>query len=148
MRSIWIALIGPAVSEVGDLLSASGFEHSDGSNRWNYPGGESAALYVSCGDMSWVEKYGLQEEWEELLEALEGEDPTVRVNADVSGRVPGDEEVRFLSTLLLGQFKGAAFDDWFSYSHAWSLSEIQEGTLVDGVHFFDYRGWHDQDRQE
>jgi len=147
MRSIWIALIGPTVSGAENLLADSGFVHCEETNNWNYPSGDSAVLFVSCGDMSWVEKYQLQEEWEELLDAMQGEEPTVMVNVHVSGRVPGDDEVQFLAKLMLGSFKGAAFDDYFSYTHAWSLPEIQEGTLVDGLHFFDYRGWNNRNCQ-
>ena len=66
--------------------------------------------------------------------------PAVTVMADVSGRVPGDDEVREFAAFLLSEFRGV---DWDDYScHCWTLVEIQSGTKADGHPFFDYSGLH------
>ncbi len=62
------------------------------------------------------------------------------VMADVSGRVPGDDEVREFAAFLLSEFRGVAWDDYSC--HCWTLVEIQSGTKADGHRFFDDSGWH------
>jgi hypothetical protein len=98
-------------------------------------------LFIGCEGYDWVQRYALEEEYEELRRAIGGAVPTAHVSVDVSGRAPGDREVRFLAQCLLEKFEGFAFDDFFSYSHAWTLSEINSGALVYGLGFFDYPGW-------
>jgi hypothetical protein len=66
--------------------------------------------------------------------------PTL-VAADVSGRHPGDEQVRAFVESLLTAFAGVAFDD---YGGPWTLEEIRSGTLKKGHPFFDYQGWYDE----
>ena len=155
MRSVWFALVGPAIGEVEKCLSRNGFEKlSSEAGRWNYPPGSDAILYVSCGGYDWVQEWELEEEYQELLQAINGKVPTVHITADVSGRHPGDEEVRFLARVLLRNFEGYGFDDYLSYSHAWTLDEIESDVLVDGQPFFDYQGWrkvqrrNDQEQKE
>lgn len=141
MRSIWFSLIGPDLAGVESRLQSHGLASLDGEpGHFVYPSEDDPVLYVSCGGYDWVQEYGLQEEYDELLQAIGGGTPTVHVLAHVSGRVPGDQEVRFLARCLLGAFRGFAFDDFLSYSHAWTLAEIESGALVDGLGFFDYQG--------
>lgn len=80
-----------------------------------------------------------------LLEAALGYRPTWAVRADVSGRIDGTAEVRHLATLLLRQ-GGVAFDDYSE--HAWTLGEIESGTAIEGLRFFDFRAYHERHRQQ
>lgn len=71
-----------------------------------------------------------------LLGAFGGRMP-VSLFADVSGRWPGDEQVRDFIHTFLTLFAGFAQDDYSE--HLWSLEEILSGAEVDGHRFFDYR---------
>ena len=145
MRSVWFSLIGPSVSELEQHLKQHGFVLADdGSPRAHYPNGSDAVLYISWEDYEWVHKLDLQEEYAELLAAINGTTPTVHILVDVSGRAKGDDEVRFLARCLLAKFTGFAFDDFLSYSHAWTLGEIESNAIVDGLGFFDYQGHFDR----
>lgn len=125
-----------AVSEVEASFALAGLEQLIGHpGRWNYPAGTAAVLYVSCGPYAWNE---FPEEHAEILRCTTGRVPTVEVHADVSGRVPGDDEVRFLADLILSRFDGVAFDDFVSLAHGWSLDEIRRNVVVEGLRFFDY----------
>lgn len=142
MRSVWFSLIGPEVSEVEDQLHRHGIAPIEGEpGELRYPPVNHPVLFISCQGYQWVQDHDLQEEYDELLQAIGGATPTAHVIAHVSGRVPGDAEVRFLAKCLLGQFPGFAFDDFLSYSHAWTLHEIESGLLIDGLKFFDYQGY-------
>lgn len=77
------------------------------------------------------------------LEASLGRLPDVTVVADVSGRVPGDKDVRQFAELLLNEFRGVAWDDYTD--HCWTLHEIQTDAKVEGHSFFDYEGWYRED---
>lgn len=141
MRSVWFSIVGPSVSEVERWLQRHGVAPVEGrAGQLTYPSGEEPVLYVSCEDYQWMQKYDLQEEYDELLRAIGGAIPTVHVTAHVSGRAPGEEQVRFLARCLLDRFRGFAFDDFLSYSHAWTLAEIEGGVFVDGLSFFDCQG--------
>lgn len=63
----------------------------------------------------------------------------VSVIAHVSGKIPGDAEVRRLCRVILSRFRGFALDD-YTY-HFWSLAEIETEALREGHPFFDYKGW-------
>ncbi|MEV0136806.1 hypothetical protein AB0H83_51330 [Dactylosporangium sp. NPDC050688] len=73
------------------------------------------------------------------LDAATGQRPNWAVQIDVSGRIDGTEDVVHLMTLLLSR-GGVAFDDYTA--HAWTLPEIQSEAQVDGLRFFDFRGYH------
>jgi hypothetical protein len=149
MRSVWFSLIGPSVSDVERWLHRHGIAPIETQHgRHVYPPGENAVLYITCENYDWVQKYDLQEEYDELLHSIGGGTPTVQVSVDVSGRVAGDDEVRLLVRILLGEFRGFAFDDFLSYSHAWTLAEIEGGVLTDGLKFFDYRGHFDRSKSQ
>jgi hypothetical protein len=69
----------------------------------------------------------------------------VSVSADVSGRHPGDEQVRDFVYRLLSEFEGLAQDE---YTHGfWTLDDIRLerkrtsplSSKQDGYGFFDYR---------
>lgn len=69
------------------------------------------------------------------LERAVGAVPSWAVIADVSGRVPGDTEVRSLLRAVLAE-GGVAVDDYSS--HPWTLDEVEAGWLLaEGRRFFD-----------
>lgn len=141
MRSIWLSLIGPTVAEVCGTLDAGGFlPCTDQADEYRYPYVDQPGLYIHCEDYQWVERLGLEEEYEDLVLAIGGAQPTVHVSVDVSGQIPGDPEVRAIARCLLQTYSGFAFDDFLAYSHAWTLQEIEEHASFDGLHFFDYEG--------
>ena len=72
------------------------------------------------------------------LDAAIGERPDWALQIDVSGRIDGTDEVHRILTLVL-EHGGVAFDDYTD--HAWTLPEIQTGVTVDGLSFFDFRGY-------
>jgi hypothetical protein len=63
----------------------------------------------------------------------------------VSGRVPGDAEVRTFVLALLAK-GGVAVDDYSS--HCWTASEIAEGCKFNGLGFFDYRTSFERSRSD
>ncbi|MBW6435628.1 hypothetical protein KZ829_17955 [Actinoplanes hulinensis] len=99
--------------------------------------GHHNGLYISIED----EGDGtLYVDWnQDELAALEkavGHRPGWAVQIDISGRIDGTAEVHDLLDVLLAD-GGVAFDDYTT--HAWTLAEIQDGTTVDGLRFFDFR---------
>lgn len=76
----------------------------------------------------------------EALRAALGAVPTATLMVDVSGRIPGDVEVLEFAAVMLGKFRGVAWDDYTF--HCWTLAEIQSGAKVQGHSFFDYNGWY------
>src|SRR5262245_40925509 len=118
MRTVSIVLLSAAIDAVETCLARAGFEQLSGDpRRWNYPGGTDVVLYVSCKPYSWDQ---FPEDHADILRCTSGISPTVEVQADVSGRVPGDQEVRFLAETLLSRFDGFAFDDFLSLAHGWT----------------------------
>jgi hypothetical protein len=100
------------------------------------------ALYIDVDD----ERTGyLFRDWEAedvaVLDAALGYHPVWALQVDVSGRVDGTAGLRRLAALLLGD-GGVAFDDYSE--HAWTLREIEDGTVVDGLGFFDFRTYHER----
>jgi|HubBroStandDraft_6_1064221.scaffolds.fasta_scaffold463028_1 hypothetical protein len=102
-----------------------------------------ACLYINISrDMA---LYFEPEELASLLKQLGGA-LTVSVSADVSGRHPGDEQVRDFVYKLLSQFEGLAEDDYTE--GFWTQDDIQSERRKprrggrgrpDGHTFFDYR---------
>lgn len=147
MRSVWFVLIGPTVEEVNAVLRT---QHDEGGG-YGFVGPSAApALYISVYDYA----VGIpgdapdEEEARAQRAAIGSATPTVMVIADVSGRVPGDQQVKGLAELLLGAFTGLAFDDYFSYDHAWTLAEIRNDARVEGLRFFDCQGWYDRNKRQ
>jgi len=89
-------------------------------------------------------EYGI-EGLQELKQSL-GYTPTVSIGADVSGRHPGDDQVRSFVSTILKKFEGRARDDYSD--HCWTIEEILSGHLAYGHPFFDYRGWYDSRERE
>ena len=76
------------------------------------------------------------EEWAAVTQLCGGE-PSVSVTADISGRHPGDEQVRQFVITLLGTFGGAAQDEYSN--HLWALEDVATNRRVHGHPFFDYK---------
>jgi hypothetical protein len=76
-------------------------------------------------------------QWAGLASVL-GCEPAVSIVADVTGRHPGDDQVRSFAALILGRFKGFAQDDFSD--HFWTAQEVLSGHRECGLAFFDYRG--------
>ncbi|GAA1829425.1 hypothetical protein GCM10009682_55430 [Luedemannella flava] len=76
-----------------------------------------------------------------LLEAALGHRPTWAVVVDISGRIDGTAEVRWLVALLLAR-GGVVLDDYSA--HPWTPREIESGAVIDGLRFFDFRASHER----
>jgi hypothetical protein len=74
------------------------------------------------------------------LDAAIGHHPTWAVTIDISGRIDGTPEVHQVTALLL-EHGGVAVDDYSA--HPWTLQEIESGTVIDGLRFFDFRAYHE-----
>ncbi|WP_331446650.1 hypothetical protein [Streptomyces xanthochromogenes] len=110
-------------------------------NPWTLDGN----LYIDIDD----ERTGyLFSDWDPedvaTLEAAVGHHPTWAVHIDVSGRIDGTAEVHRMIALLL-EHGGVATDDYTS--HPWTLPEILSGAVIDGLRFFDFRGYHELNRE-
>ncbi|MGW2888672.1 hypothetical protein ACWDDN_25795 [Streptomyces griseoruber] len=79
-----------------------------------------------------------------ILEAAIGHHPTWAVEIDISGRIDGTAEVHQMIALLL-EHGGVAMDDYTT--HPWTLPEILSGAVIDGLRFFDFRGYHELHRE-
>jgi hypothetical protein len=136
MRSVFAFLRGTTEAEVATYLDQT--YPSQPRPPWIMHGGDGPSLYIRF-------YRDLSEEWApnermDLTHRL-GAEPAVAVMADISGRIPGDEQAFEFLAGLLGHFSGAAMDDYTV--HLWSLAELQAGHLVSGHRFFDYNGWYD-----
>lgn len=105
------------------------------------PWSMEGALYIDVDD----ERTGyLFCDWDPgevaLVDAALGYHPTWALQVNVSGGVDGTAELHRLAALLLGS-GGVAFDCYSD--HAWTLREIEDGTVVDGLRFFDFRTYHE-----
>src|SRR5262249_25621491 len=94
---------------------------------------DDACMYINCSDTDVDEGMAYTAAFDAV--------PSVTITADVSGRHPGDAEVRALLRTVLGVFDGVAQDDYTE--HFWTLEEVLSGVNVEGHPFFDYRGWYE-----
>ena len=135
MRSVVIHLADTTRDTVRERLSV--FAGPANGDEWRYPGSSKPILYIS-----FYENYEREFEPNELrpLQAALGKMPDVIVIANISGRTPGDAEVRQFVECLLGTFCGVAHDGYSD--HCWTLVEIRSVATVQGHPFFDYEGWH------
>lgn len=132
MRSVFFHLIGVTRQVVTDRLSS--LATPNGEESWYLPRGSSTpVLYLCFYDDLLTEAEPADVD---ALTASLGMMPAVTVMVNVSGRVPGDVEVREFAALMLTEFRGVAWDDYTCY--CWTLSEIQSGAKADGHTFFDY----------
>ena len=130
MRAVFVFPRAPqeAVDQILDRLGPPG---ADQYGEWRVDG-------VLCVQTQ-TQEAGLYADWlyddVVALERAFGAVPSWAVIADVSGRVPGDTEVRALLRALLAG-GGVAVDD--SSSHPWTLGEVEAGWLpAERRRFFD-----------
>ena len=131
MRSVLVHLVDVTVEKVRDTLTE--FARKQESNQWLYPPAGDPSLYIRFYCELW------EYEPEELvrLERALGRMPAVSVIADVSGHVPGEDEVGAFVEFFLTRFPGVAEDDLAP--HCWTLWEIRSGAEIEGRKFFDYQ---------
>ena len=70
-------------------------------------------------------------------------EPSAYVQIDISGKIPGDREVRKTVLGLLSSVSGSLAQDDYT-DHLWTLREIYERSVVEGHPFFDYLGWQEE----
>jgi hypothetical protein len=80
-----------------------------------------------------------------VLEAAIGHHPGWAVQIDISGRIDGTTEIHQLAALLL-EHGGVAVDDYSA--HPWTWQEIESGTVIGGLRFFDFRTYHELHREQ
>jgi hypothetical protein len=138
MRSVFVLMNDATETEVAAYLDRT--YPSELRPPWVFPAGDWPARYIYFYRDLRAESE--PEDYADLTHRFGGE-PAVAVIADVSGRIPGDEEAFAFVVGLLRHFTGAAMDDYTT--HLWSLAELQDSHLVSGHSFFDYKGWHGED---
>ncbi len=131
MRSVFICHPEDSKDAVVTWLNSNLERDVDG--HWLYR--ESARPVLFCyftGESDWDD---------EELQEMDKMVPLSRclLQVDISGSVPGDREVNWLVTALLGAVSGGAAVDDYSAS-VWVLEEIESGAEKLGHPFFDYRG--------
>jgi hypothetical protein len=72
----------------------------------------------------------------EALATPVGALPDWGVTCDITGRIPGDEQIRAFVLALLAD-GGVAMDEYSD--HCWTASDITQGRRVDDLTFFDYQ---------
>ncbi|HWE97357.1 MAG TPA: hypothetical protein VG269_25590 [Tepidisphaeraceae bacterium] len=139
MRSIYLILFDTSVKLVEHHLDQ---RHPRCGDRWLLNAREGdPVLYIGLDPIESV--LVSPEEQLRILDAAGGRTFSL-VTVDVSGRHPGNDEVRALIEELLAAFDGLVFDDYTD--HPWSLHEIRVNVHKDGHPFFDYTGWYDDKR--
>lgn len=130
MRAVFVFPRAPqeAVEQILDRLGPPG---ADEFGEWRVDG-------VLCVQTR-TQEAGLYADWlyddVVALERALGGVPSWAVVAGVSGRVPGDTEVRVLLRAVLAD-GGVTVDDYSS--HPWTLEEVEAGWLPgEGRRFFD-----------
>ncbi|WP_405950394.1 hypothetical protein OG588_32655 [Streptomyces prunicolor] len=108
-------------------------------NRQRHPWTLDGNLYIDIDE----EQNGcLFADWEPdevtVLDGAVGHHPTWAVQIDISSRIDGTAEVHQLVVLLL-KHGGVAVDDYCA--HPWTVQEIESGAVIDGLRFFDFRGY-------
>ena len=145
MRTIFVHLLEATEEQVASFLTEA-FPSQKGS-PWIVAVAGDPCLYIRfC--RNWQAESEPQEI--ECLRAALGGDPSVSLSADVSGRHPGDAEVREFVFLVLSEFDGVAEDEFTE--GFWTKAEIVAGrrkpsnlsSRQEGLIFFDYRGFENQ----
>lgn len=138
MRSVFVFPAGERAETVASLDRHLPQQR----DPWNLGGN----LYIEIDD----EQTGcLFSDWDSddvaVLEATIGHHPTWAVQIDISGRIDGTSEVHQLVALLL-EHGGVATDDYSA--HPWPLQEIKSGAVNDGLRFYDFRAYHELNREQ
>ncbi|MFE6886676.1 hypothetical protein [Streptomyces sp. NPDC057694] len=133
MRSVFVFPAGGRAETVASLDQHLP-QHRD---PWSLDGN----LYIDIDD---EESGQFFSDWDPdevaVLVAAVGHHPGWAVQIDISGRIDGTAEIHRLVAQLL-QHGGVAFDDYSD--HPWTLQEIESGTVIGGLRFFDFRTYHE-----
>lgn len=141
MRTVLVHLRSGTEEQIAESLSRT-YTKQKGP-PWICDAGGDACLYIN------IHRVSIEFEPEKLASLRKelGGDLRVSVSADVSGRHPGDEQVRDFVYRLLSEFGGLAEDDWTD--GWWTLDDVMSerkrtSTLSGECHtFFDHRyPWH------
>ena len=142
MRSVLVHLKNATEQQVAEFLTAHYTSYAGAS--WTQDVANDPCLYVEI----YRDLVGEAEPQDiAALKSMLGASPSVSIIVDVSGRYPGDQQVREFVSALLSEFSGVAGD---GYTEGfWTLDEIladrkrpAKNALAgrpDGHHFFDYR---------
>ncbi|NEA66784.1 hypothetical protein [Streptomyces sp. SID12488] len=138
MRSVFVFPAGERAETVASLDQHLPQQR----DPWSLDGN----LYIDIGD----EQSGhFFSDWDPdevaVLEAAVGHHPGWAVQIDISGRIDGTTEIRQLVALLI-EHGGVALDDYST--HPWTLQEIESGTVIGGLRFFDFRTHHGLHREQ
>ena len=129
MRSVYV-FARVTSEELGSYLDSL-VPRRGAAEQWLYPDPDKKILYIQITDDLYDELE--PETLEEVLAHFGGERVTC-LSIDVSGRYPGEEEVKEIVSMLLRRFEGIAMDDWSE--HLWTLEEIVSGRRWNGQRFF------------
>lgn len=138
MRSVIVHLTNVDIGEVKSFLNKN---YPMQSSPWIKYKEEDPVLYIEIYDN--FEKETQQEEIKKVCNRL-GDNITVSVIADISGKFNGTSEINDFVNILLSKFEGVAQDDYTNYF--WKLNEIQNGIKIEEHHFFDCKGWYEQNQ--
>ena len=136
MRSIFIHF--PSADELRVRAWLDQHARSESGDSWTYPPTGDELLWIS------VEAPAQLGDWEPVESAIISDvvgTSAGLVQVDISGRIPGDDEVSEVTLSLLEVSPGARAQDDYT-SHLWTVDELRSIAKVEGHPFFDYRGWY------
>jgi len=129
MRSVILHFVGASRDDIAESLREFGAREQEGA-PWIYPPDGDPVLYIhwyaDCEEVTALERRALEQQL--------GTRPDVSLIVDVTGRVPGQPEVRSLIRHLLKAHRGAAQDDYSS--HVWTPADIEADAVIAGRRFF------------
>ena len=141
MRSIYIYLKDATNQQVCEYLQNT-YTFQSGP-PWIYEINGEPYLYINVDENM---SLGYEsEEWQNIVNGF-GEVPKIAVIADVSGRHPGDKQVRHFVTSLLKSFSGLALDEYTL--HLWTWEQIESNVVIQSHPFFDYNGWYLEEKNK
>jgi len=137
MRSIFVFIKKSDREQVIACLNSICTKRNGSTDAWITETNGDPVLYVEFSENSFQNEIGANE-WNDLVSKL-GEEPKMSISVDISGRHDGKNEVMNFLASFLEINEGYVMDDYTDY--AWSLNEIRNSVLVEGLPFFDYTGW-------
>jgi hypothetical protein len=142
VRTIFLHLREATEEQVASFLTEA-FPSQNGP-PWILAVGDDPCLYVD-----FRRNWQAESEPEEIecLRAVLGGGPSVSLSADVSGRHPGDAEVRNFVSQVLSEFDGVAEDEYTEgfWTKAEIVAEVRKSSNLPGrrerLTFFDHQGF-------
>ncbi|HEY1172367.1 MAG TPA: hypothetical protein VGH19_13450 [Verrucomicrobiae bacterium] len=137
MRSVVIYLKDAEKTAVTEVLST--FAKSFPGPEWISPLTGDPTIWIRYYD-----EYLSELELEDLVDLVKalGQMPSIALIADISGRINGEKEAKFITDKLLSVFSGVANNGYSE--HYWSLTEINSDATREVLRFFDSQGWYDK----